>query len=229
MNYKVILFDADDTLFDFQKSEKKAFEKSMKEFCNDYDENFHFATYKEINTAIWKEFENGLITQSNLKVERFKRLGVKLNIVFDEEIFAASYMNHLGSCSYLLEGADELVKDLSKQYTLAIITNGLTKVQERRIKQSEIATFFKNIVISEELGIAKPNAEIFEHALTNLGDFKKEEVLMVGDSLNSDIRGGINANIDTCWFNPNNLENKTNVKPTYQVANFKELRNLLLK
>ncbi|MDS0527653.1 YjjG family noncanonical pyrimidine nucleotidase [Clostridium sp. SHJSY1] len=228
MKYKVILFDADDTLFDFKKSEKEAFKNTIIEFGINYDENYHFNIYKKINTAIWKELEEGLITQSKLKLERFKRLSQKLNISFNENEFATSYMNHLGNNSFLLDGASELVEELSKNYILSIITNGLTSVQERRIKKSVISKFFKDIVISEEIGVSKPNPAIFEHAINNLGNFNKSEILIVGDTLHSDIKGGIDYNIETCWFNPNKLENKTELSPTYEVSDFKELRNLLL-
>ena len=137
-------------------------------------------------------------------------------------------MKHLGDGSFLFDGAIELVQDLSKKYTLSIVTNGLSAVQERRIKQSVIAKYFKDIVISEEFGVSKPHPHIFEHAINNLGNFSKDEVLMIGDSLSSDIRGGINFNIDTCWFNPNKSENKTDLTPTYEVDDFEEIRNLLL-
>ncbi len=217
MKYKVILFDADETLFDFKKAEKEAFKNSMLELDIEYDENYHFATYKEINTAIWKELEEGLITQEKLKTERFKRLIDKLDMTFDENDFANIYMTHLGNGSFLFDGAMELIEDLSSKYILSIVTNGLTSVQERRLKKSTIAKHFKDIVISESIGISKPNPDIFEHAINNLGTFNKDEVLMIGDNLNSDIRGGINYNIDTCWYNPNKLENKTDLKPTYEV------------
>ena len=228
MKYKVILFDADETLFDFKKAEREAFKNTMIEFGFNYDENYHFSIYKEINTAIWKELEEGLITQEKLKIERFKRLREKLEVNFDENKFADIYMKHLGDGSFLFDGAVELVEDLSKKYILSIITNGLTSVQERRVKKSKIAKYFKDIVISEEVGVSKPNKGIFEHALSNLGDFDKNEVLMIGDSLNSDIRGGVNYNIDTCWFNPNNIENKTELSPTYEISDFQSIRDLLL-
>ncbi|WP_297130413.1 YjjG family noncanonical pyrimidine nucleotidase [Terrisporobacter sp.] len=228
MKYKVILFDADETLFDFKKSEREAFKNTMIEFGADYDEDYHFGTYKEINTAIWKELEEGLITQAKLKVERFKRLGDKLGMNFDENEFATSYMKHLGDGSFLFDGAYELVEKLSKNYILSIVTNGLTSVQERRIKKSIISKYFKDIVISEEIGISKPNPDIFEYAINNLGKFDKNEILMIGDSLSSDIKGGINYNIDTCWFNPNNIENKTKLSPTYEVSDFKGIEDILL-
>ena len=228
MKYKVILFDADETLFDFKKAEKEAFKNSMLELDIEYDENYHFATYKEINTAIWKELEEGLITQEKLKTERFKRLIDKLDMTFDENDFANIYMTHLGNGSFLFDGAMELIEDLSSKYILSIVTNGLTSVQERRLKKSTIAKHFKDIVISESIGISKPNPDIFEHAINNLGTFIKDEVLLIGDNLNSDIRGGINYNIDTCWYNPNKLENKTDLKPTYEICDYTELRRLLL-
>lgn len=228
MKYKVILFDADETLFDFKKAEKEAFKNSMLELDIEYDENYHFATYKEINTAIWKELEEGLITQEKLKTERFRRLIDKLDMTFDENDFANIYMTHLGNGSFLFDGAMELIEDLSSKYILSIVTNGLTYVQERRLKKSTIAKHFKDIVISESIGISKPHPDIFEHAINNLGTFNKDEVLMIGDNLNSDIRGGINYNIDTCWYNPNKLENKTDLKPTYEICDYTELRSLLL-
>ena len=204
------------------------YKNSMLELDIEYDENYHFATYKEINTAIWKELEEGLITQEKLKTERFKRLIDKLDMTFDENDFANIYMTHLGNGSFLFDGAMELIEDLSSKYILSIVTNGLTSVQERRLKKSTIAKHFKDIVISESIGISKPHPDIFEHAINNLGTFNKDEVLMIGDNLNSDIRGGINYNIDTCWYNPNKLENKTDLKPTYEICDYTELRRLLL-
>lgn len=228
MKYKVILFDADETLFDFKKSEKEAFKNTMIEFNIAYDENYHFSTYKEINTAIWKELEEGLITQAKLKTERFRRFIHKLDLNFNENEFSDIYMKHLANGSFLFDGAIELIEDLSSKYILSIVTNGLTAVQEGRLKNSIIAKHFKDIVISENIGVAKPHPDIFEHAINNLGVFNKDEILIVGDNLSSDIKGGINYNIDTCWYNPNGLENKTELKPTYEISNYAELRSLLL-
>ena len=228
MKYKVILFDADKTLFDFKKAEREAFKNTMIDFGVDYDEDYHFNTYEEINSAIWKELEQGLITQQKLKVERFRRFIDKIEMNFDENEFASTYMKYLGDGSFLFEGAIELIEDLSKKYTLSIVTNGLTVVQERRIKKSVIAKYFKDIVISEEIGIAKPHPDIFEHAINNLGEFNKDEILMIGDNIGSDIKGGINYNIDTCLYNPNKVENKTDLIPTYEMSDYNEIRSLLL-
>ena len=228
MNYKVLIFDADETLFDFKKAEKEAFKETILEFGINYDESYHFETYKVINSAIWKELEQGLITQSKLKIERFKRLSDKLKISFDEVEFANAYMKHLANGSFLFEDSTDLIKSIKDKYTLVIVTNGLTAVQEKRIKQSSIAKYFNNIVISENICISKPNPGIFEYTLKDMKNIKKSEVLMIGDSLSSDIQGGTNFEIDTCWYNPNKIENKTDLKPTYEVSSLKELKNLLL-
>lgn len=227
MKYEVLLFDADETLFDFKKSERQAFENSIREFNMDYDENYHLKIYEEINTGIWLEFEKGLITQEKLKVERFRRLSEKLNVSFDPKEFAKSYMKHLANASFLYEDSFELIKNLSQNYRLAIITNGLTDVQSKRIGQSVISKYFETIVISEEVKASKPNPEIFEIALSNLNYSDKSKILMIGDSLSSDIKGGINFGIDTCWTNFKNLENSTTLKPTYEISTLMDLLKIL--
>ena len=224
MKYDVIIFDADETLFDFKKSEREAFKNAMLDHGIDYDEAYHLKIYQTINTAIWKEFEEGLITQAKLKVDRFKRLADHLKITFDAEAFSKCYMGHLADASFLYEGSLELVKNLSKTCKLSIVTNGLTDVQTKRIRHSMIAPYFKDIVISEEVKVSKPNPAIFEHALNHLNHNDKRTVLMVGDSLTSDIQGGINFGIDTCWYNPNQISNYTAIKPTYEAKNFEELK-----
>lgn len=227
MKYEVILFDADETLFDFKKSEREAFKKAMIDMGIEYDENYHFKIYHDINTNIWREFEEGLITQQKLKVERFRRLSEELAIQLDEEQLAELYMKHLSEASFLYDESIEILEELSKDYELLIITNGLTKVQDKRIRKSKIAKYFKDIIISEEIAISKPNAEIFHHALEKINCHDKNKVLMVGDSLTSDIQGGINAGIDTCWYNPNECINNTKIKPTYEIKSLFQLRELL--
>ncbi len=227
MKYEIIIFDADDTLFDFRKSERDAFKNTMVEFNIEYDENYHLKVYSDINTAIWKDFEDGLITPKELKVERFKRLSDKLNIDFDEVEFAKSYMKHLSFASFLYDNSMNLIESLYKNYRLSIITNGLTEVQDNRIRKSAIAKYFENIVISEEVQVSKPDPKIFELTLNNMKYTDKSKILMVGDSLTSDIQGGINFGIDTCWFNPDKITNKTGMKPNYEISNLMDLKDIL--
>lgn len=229
MKYEIIIFDADETLFDFKKSERHAFKNTMFEFDIEYDENHHLKVYSDINAAIWKEFEDGLITQEKLKVERFERLSDSLNAEFNAAEFAKSYMKHLSFASFLYDDSIDLIESLHKDYKLTIITNGLKDVQNNRIRKSIIGKFFEDIVISEEIGLSKPDPKIFEHALNNIKHTDKNKVLIVGDSLTSDIQGGINFGIDTCWFNPNRIVNKTEIKPTYEISNLMDLKDMLKK
>ncbi|MBC7959771.1 MAG: noncanonical pyrimidine nucleotidase, YjjG family [Vallitaleaceae bacterium] len=227
MPYEVILFDADETLFDFKKAEKDALKNTMLQFEIDYDETTHLEIYSTINAAIWKDFENGLITQHALKAERFRRFARHIHVHFDSEQFAKSYMFHLSQASYLYEDSKPLVKGLCSEYKLSIITNGLTDVQQKRIRESEIAKYLVDVVISEEVGVSKPDPKIFTIALANINHDDKATVLMVGDSLTSDVQGGIDFGIDTCWYNPNKVINDTEIKPTYEIASLMELKSIL--
>jgi len=229
MNYEVIIFDADETLFDFKKSERYALKNTMIEFGIDYDENYHLKVYKDINTIIWKEFEDGLIIQSDLNIERFRRLLYKLNAKFDEVNFTKSYVKHLSSASFLYDDSIALIESLHKNYRLIIITNGLKDVQDNRIRKSVIGGYFDDIVVSDEIEVSKPDPRIFEHTLKNINHTDKTKVLMVGDSLTSDIQGGINFGIDTCWFNSNKIINKSAINPTYEISNLMELKSIVEK
>ncbi len=227
MKYEIILFDADDTLFDFKKSEREAFKNTMLEFHLKYDENYHLKIYQGINAAIWKEFESGTISQEKLKTERFKRLSVKLEVELDENEFAKAYMKHLANGSFLFDESQELVESLYESYRLAIVTNGLKDVQNKRIGKSIISKYFQSIVISEEVNVSKPDPGIFEYALKNMVYSNRSKVLMVGDSLTSDIQGGKNFGIDTCWYNPKGIENKSEVIPTYEINSLMKLKEVL--
>ncbi len=227
MKYKVILFDADDTLFDFKKTEDFAIRKLVSSLDIKFDEEFCINTYKEINTNIWKEFEEGKITSDVLKVERFDRLIKKLGIDANALELSKLYVNFLGDGSFLYEESEELLEYLSSKYRIGIITNGLYDVQSRRIKKSIVSHHFEDVVISDEIKIAKPSAEIFEHALRNLKHEDKSSVLMIGDSLTSDIKGGLNAGIDTCWFNQHKKDNNSDIKPKFEINSLMELKNIL--
>lgn len=227
MKYEVLLFDADDTLFDFKKTEDYALEKLVEDFDTEYPKEYCIQTYKKINTQIWKEFEQGLITSDALKVERFNRFAKEINLNCDACTLSEKYINYLGDGSFLFEETIELISELHNKYKLCIITNGLADVQNRRIRNSIIGHYFDDIVISDEIKIAKPNPEIFNHTLQNINHENKSTVLMIGDSLSSDIRGGIKAGIDTCWFNLNKSENSTDIKPKYEIYSLLQIKDLL--
>ena len=248
MRYDIILFDADDTLFDFRRSERHAFAQTMTAFGFDYDEAYHLEVYQRVNTAIWEEFAQGRITQKALKVKRFRRLGEALarpdsapihtggasvprNDVqpagFNPEAFAEAYETNLGNACFLLEGSEALVRRLRGTHRLGIVTNGLERVQSVRIAQSPIADCFETIIISESVGVAKPDPAIFDLTLARLGHTDRKSVLMVGDSLASDIRGGLNAGLDTCWYNPEGLAGRADIRPTYEIRSLEAVEDLV--
>lgn len=227
MKYDILLFDADDTLFDFKKSEKEAFLSTLKDYGLVEQRSVYFDTYHEINKNIWKEFEEGKITQSVLKVERFQRLKDRLEADYPAEDFAERYTDHLAEASFPYEESHELLQKLSGRVKMGIITNGLKKVQQRRIRESVLGHYFDAIVISEEVKFSKPDERIFQLTLDLLGETPKERILMVGDSLGSDILGGIRFGIDTCWFNPSKKKNSGAILPTYEIAHLNELLELL--
>lgn len=228
MKYDILLFDADKTLFDFDKSERYALKKASIDLGISYKESYHLPIYMNINQSIWKEFELGTITQHALKKERFSRFIHEIKETKDAAFFSASYLKHLADASFLLEGSLELIKELKSHYRMAIITNGLTCVQTKRICSSILAPYFEQIVISEEIHCSKPNPAIFDYTLHRMKYTNKAKVLMIGDSLTSDIKGGNNALIDTCWYNPTRQKSNNSSTITYEVSSFEELKGLLL-
>lgn len=227
MKYEVILFDADETLFDFKKSERYAFTESFKQFNLPGDKEECMKKYHEINTAIWKEFEKGTITSTELKVERFNRLFREIGVNNDPKEFSEAYMYHLSNASFIYDESFKVLEYLKDKYRLAIITNGLIDVQQKRIRESKISHYFEAIVISDEIKIAKPNAEIFNYTFSKMGINNKNKVLMVGDSLSSDIKGGINAEIDICWINADNKVKPNDMNITYEITDILMLKDIL--
>lgn len=227
MKYDLLLLDADDTLFDYKKGEEFALKKTLDNFEIDLPFEFVLDLYKIINTAIWKQFELGEITAEELKPERFNRLFKSIGIDSEPGQFSEAYLENLSYATYPVNGAEELVAGLFGKVRMAIITNGLTKVQRPRFNRSRIGPFMDEYIISEEIGLQKPDKAIFEYALTKLDHSSKTTALMIGDNLNSDILGGINFGIDTCWFNPNKRNPDNGIIPTYTISELKELKLIL--
>ena len=227
MHYKLLLFDADETLFDFVKSQAFALKQSTLDHKITHPYSELERIYEDINTKIWQEFEEGLIKVADLKVDRFRRLFKTLGLDIDSSAFAKTYMRNLGSASYIYEGVPKLLHELEGKYRMAIITNGLTAVQSRRIRQSDIKEFFEEIVISEEITLVKPDPKIFDYTLEKLGHMDRKSVLMVGDNLKSDILGGINAGIDTCWLNAGGQKNVSDIHPTFEIQSVLDIQSIL--
>ena len=226
MKYDVLLFDLDDTLFDFGETEKHALDNSFRAFSLPNGLTEYRASYKEISKGLWNDLEQGRISLSDLKVERFKRLFLQHQLLLSPEDFGQIYIENLGREVHMIEGVQEMLINLSS-CRLVILTNGFQEVQHARIALSSLNHIFEAIFTSEESGFQKPQKEIFNYVFEKLGISNKRNVLMIGDSLTSDILGGNNFGIDTCWFNPHNIENVTNIKPTYEISNYEELQQIV--
>ena len=221
VRYDVFLFDLDDTLFDFGETEKRAFTHSFESngFPNglrDYRES-----YNTISKFLWDDLEQGRITLMELKTERFKRLFMQPAFDIDAEVFGQTYLDNLGKEVHIIDGVTEMLSSLTGS-KLAILTNGFKDVQLARIGGSVLKNSFEAIITSEEAGYQKPHAEIFDYTFNKLQLTDKSRVLMIGDSLSSDIQGGNNFGIDTCWFNPQQKKNSTTARPTYEIQNWNE-------
>ena len=227
MNYQWLFFDADGTLFDYDQAEASALEGAFRDFLLPFDAQSS-DVYRRINHQIWLDFENGQITAEVLRVRRFERLFEALHIRVSPVEFSERYLQNLAWASDLMTGAEETVQALHGKYRLAIITNGLKEVQRSRLERSGLAGYFDVVAISDELGVAKPDPRFFAAVFEQIGNPEKESVLVIGDSLTSDIQGGIRVGLDTCWFNPSGKPPDPKFPATYEIHALEQLLHLLI-
>lgn len=225
--YKLLLFDADETLFDFKKALTVSLAKSLEFYGVECNQKI-IQTYDDINEKYWRLYESGKITKEQLQVGRFKDFFKEIKINCNPKDFDDLYVKNLAMCPYLLCGAEELCSKLSKRYKMAIITNGIAVVQKKRIERSSINGYFEHVFISENAGYQKPDNKFFDYALDFYSDIKRENILIIGDSLTADIKGGNNAGIDTCWFNRGGEKADGDFKIDYEASSYEELKKLLL-
>ena len=221
-----VLFDLDDTLFDFHKAEKIALTKTLVHFGIDPTEET-LALYSTINAAHWKRLELGEISREEVKVGRYRELFKTIGVECDPVKATAYYESMLAIGHYFMPGAPELLEELYGKYRLYIVSNGTAKVQEGRIGSSGIAKYMDGIFISQVLGANKPDKQFFDICFAEIPDFSLSETVIIGDSLSSDIKGGINAGITTVWFNPKGIENDNDIKPDYTIKELSEVPGLL--
>ncbi|MDP4084836.1 MAG: YjjG family noncanonical pyrimidine nucleotidase [Bacillota bacterium] len=220
--YQTLLFDVDDTLLDFGVAEKLALRLLFEE------QNFNLTSeieekYKTLNRGLWRSFEEGKINRDQVLNTRFsilfKEYGKEVNGILLEN----QYRAYLEQGHQLIDGAMELVTQLQKDYDLYIVSNGLSSTQYRRLQDSGLYPFFKSIFVSEDTGFQKPMKEFFDYVFMRIPNLSTNHTLIIGDSLSSDIKGGNQAGIDTCWFNPAKKENNTDIIPTYEIQKLEEL------
>ena len=228
MKYELLLFDADGTLFDFEKCEANALRNTLNSFNISSTNDDLPALFKQVNHKIWDEFEEKLITADELKVERFRRYFELIKVDTNPGEFSDQYLMNLSKGTYLLPGAYSLLESIHPNFKIVIVTNGLTSVQKPRFQNSDIHSFVDSYVISEEFGIPKPGGEIFEYALSTVDHKEKSSTLMIGDKLTSDIKGGRDFGVDTCWYNPQLQTNSSDIKPDYEIKSLSEVEQIIL-
>lgn len=228
--YTCVLLDIDNTLLDFDAAERQALTDMLAEYELSHDENA-CAVYHKVNRELWDSLAKGQLNKQKLFQIRFSRFMQAMQLPDNGKSKAMNdrYEELLATHADLLPGALTALEELGEVATLAIVSNGALAVQESRIAASGIGRYMDGIYISEKVGAAKPSAKLFEHAFRDLGITNKSRVLMVGDDLLADIKGGQNAGVDTCWFNPKNEENKSGITPKYTVGSYEELYRIVME
>ena len=225
MRYKGIFIDADETLFDFKAGERVAAGRVL-EFLNISDSDALDA-YHEINAALWRDLEKGLTTQAQLKVKRFELLMARYGVEGDPAKAAEFYVAALSEQSMLLPGALEAVERIAERLPVSIVTNGISRVQRGRMSRSPLRHLIKDFVISEEIGVAKPDPRVLQIALKNL-NLLPPDALMCGDGI-ADMRCAVNAGVDGCWFNPDGKVLPEDINPRYEMDRISLLPDIALQ
>lgn len=226
--YKVILWDIDDTLLDFKQSEKLGIETCFKK-RGLYVDDAIAKRFSEINDSFWKRLEKGELTKIEVQRGRFVQLFEELNIQnVDMEEFRLDYEGMLGEIWFFKENSKEVLFCLqSAGYEQYAITNGTKKVQDKKIKGTGFDKIFKHVFISDEIGTPKPHKGFFDYVVSHIPHVKKEEMLIVGDSLTSDMQGGVQNGIDTCWYNPEFKVNTMDLEITYEIHTLGDVCKIL--
>lgn len=226
--YKSILFDLDDTLIDFKASETSALALVYENFYKTFTQAGTFnSRFHEINQALWRAVESTQLPVGHLRLKRFQLLSEALGASIEAESVASFYEHQLGTTARWFPGTAEALSLLERQYTLGIVTNGLTTIQKAKYQHLALGKWFKSFVISEEVATSKPQREIFHIALAAI-DAAPAHTLMVGDSLTSDYQGSLNAGMDFCWINAKGLPLPANLpEPRFTLQSVAELPRLL--
>ena len=220
-----LFLDLDDTILDFHKAERIALSKTIRDFGVEPAEEV-LSLYHTINKWHWEQLEKGLMTRNEVLQKRFGALFQQLGVQADEAACAKAYEKNLSIGHYFLPGAEEAVDRLSKKYRIFLASNGTATVQKGRMTSANLYRFFEKVFVSEEIGHNKPSKAYFDACFAQISDFDPAKTIMVGDSLSSDIKGGINAGIATVWVNPTHAD-CGDIKPDYEIEALHQLEELL--
>ena len=227
MKYDIILFDADNTILDFDKAEFQALCRAFGEHGVQVDDHL-VEIYRKNNIALWQQLEQGLVSKDYVLNNRFVNTAEELGLECDILTVSRKYEEYLHEGFFVIEGATAVMQGLIDMgATLYLVTNGVLTIQNARLKGSGIGKYFAKRFISEEVGYPKPKIEFFNHSFAHIENFDKAKTLIVGDSLTSDIQGGINAGIDSCWYNPKHEQNTRKIIPTYEIDDLAKLFDIV--
>ncbi len=228
--YTCLLLDVDNTLLDFDAAERQALTDTLIHYGLPHDADA-LSTYHEVNRRLWAQLARGELNKNKLFAIRFLRFieAMGLPDPGNSREMNDYYENELARHADLIPGALQALEELAEVATLATVSNGATRVQQSRIAASGIGNYMDGVYISEKMGAAKPQARLYDMVLKDLGVTDKSRVLMVGDDLLADIKGGQNAGIDTCWVNFAGEENTTGLRPTYTVHSYEELYRVVME
>lgn len=212
----IVLLDLDDTILDFHKAEAAAIRQAFTELGIDAGERT-VARYSEINRAHWEMLERGELTRGQVLVGRFRALFDEMGVAVSPELAQERYEGYLSVGHYFMPGAEELLESLHGRDRLFILSNGNASVQAGRLASAGIAKYFEKIFISETVGFNKPSVQFFEACFREIPGFQRERAIMIGDSLTSDILGGINAGVKTCWYNPKGKAGREDIRADFEI------------
>ena len=224
--FEILLLDLDDTILDFQKAEHIALGKTLQHFGIEPTDTIR-SRYRQINQEHWERLERKELTRAQVVSGRFAQLFVELGVEGDAEYCAKLYAENLGIGHYFLPGAEAALETLFGKYRLFMASNGNLSVQQGRLKSAKISHYFEDIFISQEMGADKPSVEFFERCFARIDGFDREKTMIVGDSLTSDILGGNNAEITTCWVNPCHKPRREDIRVDYEIESISQLAVLL--
>ena len=227
MKYPILLFDADDTLFDFPQASSHAFST----LCRTHDipnTQETRALYHEINKVLWAAFDRGEVTKEFLTVERFVRFLSALGLDRDAAECNRTYLSALGQSVFPLPHAEEVCRTLKERgHRLFIITNAVASVQRSRLANSVFADFFEQAFISEEAGTSKPSKAYFDYVRSCIPEITIENTLVIGDSLSTDIQGANSANLPCCWYNPAGKAPLSSLRIDHEIRDLQELLQIV--
>lgn len=223
---KTILLDIDDTILDFHECAKATIMRASEDFGVIFTEKM-LNYYMEQNAFLWGQYEKGIITRDDIFRTRFPLLFKEYGFEVDGLEFESAFQKYFKTQYKFVDGAVEIVEYLSQKYDLYVASNSLLDTQIKRLTSAGLYKYFKKLFVSDAIGYQKPTKEFFDGCFCQIPNFNKEETIIIGDSLSSDIKGGCIAGIKTCWFNPKKIENVTNYKADYEITRLSEIKNIL--